>query len=102
MVDIEDLKDPLLKNVFSAEGKRLKREDPEMYREMFEQLKRAMEEIIDDEGLRGAPHPVLDKFKKNMMKSNHELNGFILVLNLLFGDEGKKKLSREAKTIFLQ
>jgi hypothetical protein len=61
-----------------------------------------MEEIIDDEGLRGAPKPVLDKFKKNMMDINHELNGFILVLNLLFGDEGKKKLSREAKTVFLQ
>ncbi|MGM0656349.1 MAG: hypothetical protein ACQETR_13675 [Thermodesulfobacteriota bacterium] len=102
MVDIEDLNDPLIKNVFSAEGKRLKREDPDMYREMFEQLKHAMEDIIDDEGLRGAPKFVLDKFKKNMMEINHELNGFILVLNLLFGDEGKKKLSREAKTVFLQ
>jgi tetratricopeptide (TPR) repeat protein len=102
MVDIEDLKDPFIKNVFSAEGKRVKREDPEMYREMFEQLKRAMEEIIDDEGLRGAPKPVLDKFKKNMIKENQEITGFILLLNLIFGDEGRKKLSREAKTIFIQ
>jgi len=102
LVDIEDVKDPLLKNIFSAEAKRLKREDPEMYREMFEQLKTALEEIIDDEGLRGAAKPVLNKFKKNMIKGNHEFNGFILVLNLLFSDEGRKKLSREAKTIFFQ
>ena len=73
-----------------------------MYRDMFEQLKTAMEKIIDYEGLRGATKPVLNKFKKKMIKGNNELNGFILVLNLLFGDEGKKKLSLEAKTIFLQ
>ncbi|NWH06390.1 hypothetical protein [Desulfobacter latus] len=102
VMDIEDIKDPILKNIFSAEAKRLKREDPEMYRDMFEQLKAAIEDIIDDEGLRGAPKPVLNKFKKKMIKENEEINGFILLLNLIFGDEGKRKLSREAKTVFLQ
>ena len=102
MADIEDLKDPFIKNIFAEQAKNLKREDPRTYREMFEQLKTTLEEIIDESGLRGAPIPILNKFKKDLIKENQELHGFIVVLNLLFGDEGKKKLSREAKTIFLQ
>jgi len=102
MADIEDLKDPFIKNIFAEQAKNLKREDPRTYREMFEELKTTLEEIIDESGLRGAPIPILNKFKKDLIKENQELHGFIVVLNLLFGDEGKKKLSREAKTIFLQ
>ena len=102
MDNIETLNNPVIKNLFSAEAKRLKREDPGMYREMFEQLKTAMEEMVDDEGLRGATNAILNKFKTHFIKVSQEFNGLILVLNLFFGDEGKKKLSREAKALFLQ
>lgn len=102
MADIEDLKDPFIKNIFAEQAKNLKREDPKTYREMFEQLKITLEEIINESGLRGAPIPILNKFKKDFIKENKEIHGPIVVLNLLFGDEGKKKLSREAKAVFLQ
>lgn len=102
MMDIEMLKDPFIKKILSEEANRLKRKDPRMFKEGFEQLKTELESVIDDEGLRGAPTPVLNKFKKDLMKKNNEFIGLILALNLVFGNEGKKGLSREAKAIFFQ
>lgn len=101
-MDLEDLKDPFMKRLFADQAKNLKREDPREFWEMFENLKYTLEAIIDDEGLRGASTPVLKKRKKDLAKKNHEINGLILILNLIFGNEGKKRLSREAKAIFLQ
>ncbi|WP_321413951.1 hypothetical protein [uncultured Desulfobacter sp.] len=102
VADLEVLKDPFMKIMFADQAKKMKREDPGMYREMFEQLNATLEKIIDESGLRGAPAPILKKFKKDLIKENHEFTGLILVTNLFFGDEGNKKLSREAKAVFLQ
>lgn len=98
----EVLNNPFIKNVFSLEAKKLKREDPKRFREMFEELKTTLEAIIDDEGLRGAAQPVLKKFKKELEKINDEFKGLIMALNFIFLNEGKKELSREAKALFIQ
>ena len=101
MMDIEMLKDPFMKKIFSENSKELKRKDPGKFKEIFKQLKATLEAFIDDKGLRGTHELVLNKVKKEVMEINDEFSGLILALNLIYPDEGKKELSKEAKAVFL-
>ncbi len=101
IVDLGLLEDPFLKKMFKDHAKKMKRENPRVYQETFNQLTHTLEEIIDESGLRGAPVPVLKKFKKDIIADNYEISEMVLMVNLFFGDEVKKKLSREVKTVFL-
>ena len=101
MPEVDDLKDPLMRAFFSDMAKEIKRENPRMFRELFNELKIALESIVDEEGLRGAPVLILNKFKDTLRERDRELHGSIAMLNFVFSAEAKKQLSREAKTLFL-
>ena len=101
MPDIEDLKDPFMRKFFSDMIGDMKKENPRLFRELFNELKVVLESIVDEEGLRGASTVTLKKYKDVLVESGRELNEPMIMLNFIFPNEAKKKLSREAKAIFL-